>query len=117
MNPLPTQVIEHDRGLGTAYERWCFYQLLARWAEEYGVETALEGPVDGMAGVRGVHGAGLARSGVRVVAAVTSEGAAQVARGVYLRAAPRADVDVRVVTDEARVGELPPSDLVLVYHA
>ena len=28
MNPSVTQVIEHDRGLGTAYERWRFYQLL-----------------------------------------------------------------------------------------
>jgi len=117
MNRLATQIIEQDRGLGTAYERWCFYQLMAKWAEEYEVGSALEGPVDGMAGVRGVHCAGLARTGVRVAAAVTSEGAAGVARGVYARVAPGAGVDVRVVADEAGVVDLPPSDMVLVYHA
>jgi hypothetical protein len=117
MQGLGTQPIDEDRGLGTAYERWCFYQHMAQWAREFGVETALEGPVDGMAGIRGVHCAGLARAGVRVVAAVASDRAATIARGVYAHVAPGAQVDVRVVTDEARVGELPASDLVVVYHA
>jgi hypothetical protein len=117
MQGLGTQPIEQDRGLGTAYERWCFYQRMNQWAEEFGVETALEGPVDGMAGVRGVHCAGLARTGIKVVAAVASDRARAIAQGVYERVAPQAGVDVRVVSDEARVGELPGSDLVLVYHA
>lgn len=117
MTPSAMQVVEHDRGLGTAYERWCFYQLMQDWAARYGVETALEGPVDGMAGVRGVHCAGLAREGVHVVSAVTTQRAAEIARGVYARAAPRAAVDVRVVADIAGVDGLPASDLVLVYHA
>jgi hypothetical protein len=90
---------------------------MAQWAEEFGVETALEGPVDGMAGVRGVFCAGLARSGVKVTAAVASDRGAAIARGVYDRVAPKAAVDVRVVSDERKVGELPQSDLVLVYHA
>ncbi len=117
MHGLGTQAIEQDRGLGTAYERWCFYQRIAQWAEEFGVESALEGPVDGMAGVRGVFCAGLARSGVKVTSAVTSERGAEIARGVYARVAPTATVDVRVVSDERQVGGLPQSDLVLVYHA
>jgi hypothetical protein len=69
-----------------------------------------------MAGVRGVHCAGLARAGIRVVAAVTSEASAAIARRVYGRTAPRASVDVRVVSDEARVRDLPSSDMVLLYH-
>jgi hypothetical protein len=117
MDRLALQVIEKDRGLGTAYERWCFYQLMDKWAADYGVESALEGPVDGVAGVRGVHCAGLARSGVRVVSAVTTEASASIARGVYARVAPGAKVDVRVVGDEALAAGLPASDLVLVYHA
>jgi hypothetical protein len=111
-----TQVIDSDRGLGTAYARWSFYQRVQAWAEEYGVESALEGPVDGMAGIPGVHSAGLARRGVRVVAAVSSDEAASTARKVYSAAAPGGDVDVRVVNDDARMKELPASDLVLVYH-
>jgi hypothetical protein len=119
MKEAARQVDEHERGLGTAYERWCFYQRIEGWAAEYGVETALEGPVDGMAGVRGAHCVGLARRGVRVVSAVTTPRAAEIVRGVYAKAAPAPamGVDVRVVEDEAAVRELPASDLVLVYHA
>ncbi len=119
MESLGTQTIARDRGLGTAYERWCFYQRMSHWAAEYDVKSALEGPVDGMAGVRGVHCVGLAREGVSVVAALPSEASAALARDVYATAAPagRAPVvDVRVV-DPSRVAELPAADLVLVYHA
>jgi hypothetical protein len=108
--------VELDRGLGTAYERWCFYQLLDKWAAEYEVESFLEGPVDGMAGVRGVHGVGLARAGRKVVAVVADERAADIARGVYARSAPGSAVEVRVGSP-ARIDELPQSDLVLAYHA
>jgi hypothetical protein len=117
MNSLATQAIANDRGLGTAYERWCFYQRMRAWADEYEVESALEGPVDGMAGIRGVHSVGLAQRGVRVIAAVASEQAASTARSVYAAAAPGGHAEVRVIDDLARVGELPASDLVLVYHA
>jgi hypothetical protein len=118
MESLGTQTIDLDRGLGTAYERWCFYQRMARWAAEYEVESALEGPVDGMAGVRAVHCAGLARDGVKVVAAVPSEASARVARGVYEAVARGRGTSVEVrVADPSRVDELPKSDLVLVYHA
>jgi hypothetical protein len=112
-----SQIIGQDRGLGTAYERWCFYQRMNGWAREYGVESALEGPVDGVAGVRGVHCAGLARDGVRVVSAVPSAESARVAKGVYADVAPAAAFDVRVVSDEDGALDLPASDLVLVYHA
>jgi hypothetical protein len=117
MDALATQRIEHDRGLGTAYERWCFYQRVEQWAEEYGVESALEGPVDGMAGVSGVHLVGLARRGVAVTSAVPTEEKASIARGVYERAGGKG-ADVRVVADVARAGEvLPAADLVIAYHA
>ncbi len=119
MESLGTQTIDRDRGLGTAYERWCFYQRMAGWSAEYGVESALEGPVDGMAGVRGVHCVGLAREGVSVVSALAHADGAVLAREIYegsLPAGRAGKVDVRVV-DPRRVGDLPPSDLVLVYHA
>jgi hypothetical protein len=107
-------LVPEDRGLGTAYERYCFYQRLDAWAQEFGVESLLEGPIDGMAGVAGVHGVGLARRGVKVVSAVPSEEHARVARGIY--ASVNAPVDVRVVADEA-FRDLPRSDMVICYHA
>jgi hypothetical protein len=59
MSGLATQEITHDRGLGSAYERYCFDQLADAWRTRYEIE-ALEGPLDGMAGVSGVHCVGLA---------------------------------------------------------
>jgi hypothetical protein len=118
VHPVVTQVIEQDRGLGTAYERWCFYQLVDKWAAEYGVETALEGPVDGMAGVSGVHCVGVAKRGARVTVATTREEKAAVARGVYAAEGAADRVDVRVVPDLMRAAEvLPPSDMVIAYHS
>ncbi len=118
MDPLATQIIEHDRGLGTAYERWCFYQLVEKWAQEYGVESALEGPIDGMAGVSGVHLVGLARRGVKVTSALPGEEKARLARGVYERAGGGGSVQVLAVADPERaVEQLPQSDMVVAYHA
>ncbi|HTQ44035.1 MAG TPA: hypothetical protein VMI75_14855 [Polyangiaceae bacterium] len=118
MHPVVTQLIGQDRGLGTAYERWCFYQLVDKWAAEYGVETALEGPVDGMAGVSGVHCVGLAKRGARVTVATTREEKAAIARGVYAAEGAAERVDVRVVPDLMRAAEvLPPSDMVIAYHS
>ena len=106
-------LVPTDAGLGTAYERYCFYQLLDSWAEQFGVETFLEGPVDGMAGVAGVHGVGLARRGVKVVSAVPTEEHARVTRGVYASSNAPAQV---VVAGEDLEG-LPVSDMVVCYHA
>jgi hypothetical protein len=118
MNLAASPVVEHDRGLGTAYERWCFYQLMDKWAAEYRVETALEGPMDAMAGVHGVHCVGLARAGIAVTSALATTDSAQIARAVYDRAGAGGKVEVRVVTDPMNAAvELPPSDLVVAYHA
>lgn len=107
-------LVPEDRGLGTAYERYCFYQLLESWARSFGVETFLEGPVDGMAGVAGVHGVGLAKRGVKVVSAVPTEEHARVARGVYATCDAPAEV---LVAGEGELAGLPRSDMVVCYHA
>ena len=110
-----TPVITHDRGLGSAYERYIFYQWLDRWADRYKIASVLEGPVDGMAGVPGVHGVGLARRGIPVVSAVSSDPQAVVTDAVY--ASVGAKVTMRVLGDASDVSELEPADLVIVYHA
>jgi hypothetical protein len=107
-------VVPEDRGLGTAYERYCFYQLLQTWADQFQIETMLEGPVDGMAGVAGVHGVGLAQRGVKVVAALPTEEHAAVARAVYATAGAPAEV---IVAGESDVASLPAADMVVCYHA
>lgn len=111
------ELITHDRGLGSAYERFYFYELLAKWARAHDVTSVLEGPIDGMAGVPGVHAVGLARAGCEVRSVVTSAAQAEVTRGIYARAAKGANAQVSVLEDASRAGELQPADLVVVYHA
>lgn len=107
-------LVREDRGLGTAYERYCFYQLMESWATRFGVESLLEGPVDGMAGVAGVHGVGLARRGIKVTSAVPTEEHAKVARGVYASCNAPATV---VVAGHDDLQSLPAADMVVCYHA
>lgn len=109
------ELIDYDRGLGTAYERYYFYKLLDRWADQVGAQSFLEGPVDGMAGVPGVHGVGLARRGIPVVSVVQSALQAQTSRAIYEHCG--ASADVRVMSDISEVGTLPRADLVVAYHA
>jgi hypothetical protein len=108
------ELLREDRGLGSAYERHYLYKLIDGWARDFEVESMLEGPVDGMAGVAGVHGVGLARRGVSVVSVVPSEEHAVVTRGLY--AACGASADVRV-GGEDEVATLPRADMVICYHA
>jgi len=109
-------LLTEDRGLGSAYERYCLYQLFDSWTEEFGVKTMLEGPVDGMAGIAGVHGVGLAKKGVKVVSAVPSEAHAKITRAVYEASSASENVNV-VVASEADVSTLPQSEMVVCYHA
>jgi hypothetical protein len=111
-----TDLLKEDRGLGSAYERYALYHLIDSWAEEYGALTMLEGPVDGMAGISGVHGVGLARRGVKVVSAVPTEAHADVARRVYQACDASANAEV-IVAQERDVASLPKSDMVICYHA
>lgn len=70
-------------GLGTAYERWSLYRLLARWTDGRRVGTALEGPVDGVAGMPGLHLLPLALRGTRVTVAHESRDALGQVERVY----------------------------------
>ncbi len=107
-----------DHGLSMAHERLCTYRWMDAWAKEYGATTALEGPIDGIAGITGVHCAGLASTGIKVVSAVTNDAAAQIAKDVYARTAPSGSVDIRVVPETTDLSHfLPPSDLVVTYDA
>ncbi|MCL2725626.1 MAG: hypothetical protein FWD69_14425 [Polyangiaceae bacterium] len=110
------ELLREDRGLGTAYERHCLYQLIDAWAREFEIESLLEGPVDGMAGVAGVHGVGLAMQGIKVVSAVPTAEHAEITRAVYASCNAAAHVNV-VVADETSLTTLPQSDMVICYHA
>jgi hypothetical protein len=110
--PLPPPA-RRDVGLGTAYERWAVYELLKRWLAPLELSTALEGPVDGMAGIPGLHLIPAAVRGARVTVVVPDAEAAETVRGVYRTAGIEDNLDVRVS------GDWPDGtfDLVLTYNA
>lgn len=82
-----------DVGLGTAYERRAIYRALDRWLPDP-PKTAVEGPVDGMAGLPGLHLLGLARRGTRVTVVHPDGDALERVRVVYARAGLGARLEV-----------------------
>lgn len=101
-----------DVGLGTAYERVAVTRLLLRWAPA-APATALEGPVDGMAGMPGLHLLPLARRGTRVTLAHPSPEVLERARIVY----ERAGLSRSLTTICTEVPPAGPFELALVFNA
>ncbi|MGE3635906.1 MAG: hypothetical protein AB7P00_38725, partial [Sandaracinaceae bacterium] len=101
---------ERDFGLGTLYERWAIYRLLDRWGR--GATTALEGPIDGMAGMEGLHLMGLCHLGAHVTCVQPDAAARDRVRTAYAAGA---------ISDRLTVREDLPKeaafDLVLSFNA
>lgn len=103
-----------DVGLGTAYERLAIYRRISQWYAHSRPSTAVEGPLDGMAGVPGLHLLPLAKRGVRVTVVLPSRAALERVRTVYARA----ELEHRLETIEG--AELPRGrrfDWVLSFNA
>jgi len=58
--------VERDTGLGTTYERIAVADLVERLAKRYDIGTVLEGPIDGITGIRGLNSIPLAQAGASV---------------------------------------------------
>ena len=99
-------------GLGTSYERWAIYRLLQGWFGSAPPERALEGPLDGFAGMHGLHLLGLARLGTRVTVVLPDAAALAGVAEVYDRAG-LADRLTTVHSDRIPPG---PHDLVLSFN-
>ncbi|MFZ1402377.1 MAG: methyltransferase domain-containing protein [Anaerolineae bacterium] len=57
---------DYNEGLGLVYERFVLNDFLADLRERYGIQTVLEAPLYGMAGVSGINSVGLAQAGCQV---------------------------------------------------
>jgi hypothetical protein len=57
---------DYNEGLGLVYERLVLNDFLLALGREHGIETVLEAPIFGMAGVSGINSVALARAGARV---------------------------------------------------
>jgi hypothetical protein len=73
-----------DRGLGTTFERFSIYRWLESVTQRFPeIETVVEGPGDGMAGIPGIHGLALARQGCRVTVVLDNIRAIAAARRAW----------------------------------
>jgi hypothetical protein len=109
--PLAT----HDVGLGTAYERVAIYDLFERWTKDLSIQSACEGPLDGMAGIQGLHLLGLARRGTRVTVCLPDDEALDRVRAIYRRQR----VDSTLVTRRLEADAIPEGrfDLLVSYNS
>jgi hypothetical protein len=108
-------VAKADLGLGTAYERVAIYRLFDRWSGGLGVARACEGPIDGMAGMPGLHLLGFAHRGIDVTVCLTDDDALARVRTLYRNQG----VLPRLSTRRLAAEELPSGgfDVVVSYNA
>src|SRR5512139_1223747 len=57
---------DYNEGLGLVYERFVLNDFLLALREEHGIESVLEAPLFGMAGVSGINSVALAQAGAGV---------------------------------------------------
>ncbi len=57
---------DYDEGLGLVYERFVLNDFLVALRQEYDIESVLEAPIFGMAGVSGINSVALAQAGATV---------------------------------------------------
>jgi len=60
---------DYNEGLGLVYERFVLNDFLLDLRQRYGIETVLEAPLYGMAGVSGINSVALAQAGCQVTLA------------------------------------------------
>ncbi len=60
---------DYNEGLGLVYERFVLNDFLLALREEFGLESVLEAPLFGMAGVSGINSVALAQAGLDVTLA------------------------------------------------
>src|SRR5438552_9820997 len=114
MNVDVAPLAPKDLGLGTAYESVAIYDLFERWSRGLRVETAAEGPVDGMAGIPGLHLLGFAHRGVKVTVTLTDDDALARVRALYRTQGVEAQLTTRRLKADAIPSE--PVDVLVNYN-
>ena len=83
--------INKDTGLGTTYERIALARLIEKLARELAIGSVLEGPADGITGIRGLNSVPFAQAGADVEVVLSDADEAALARKAWrtLRLAPK----------------------------
>ena len=94
---METPIPLADIGLGTTFERWALNRALLRIQQTYRVQSALEGPGDGMTGIAGINSIILGRQGIPVTLHLMDPARAAYAERVWRIHAP--ELPPTIVTD------------------
>lgn len=106
--------VDRDTGLGTTYERIAVARMLERLADRHAIGTVLEGPTDGITGIRGLNSVPLAQRGARVELVLADEDEAALALRAWELLGLSERVTVRV-SPEPHL-EVPPRSFDLVWN-
>ena len=106
--------VERDTGLGTTYERIAVARMLEGLCERYRIESALEGPTDGITGIRGLNSIPLAQAGAAVELVLADESEVELAERVW----DSLGLSDRLTVRQARDGRLDaePGSFDLVWN-
>ncbi|MFH1502977.1 MAG: class I SAM-dependent methyltransferase [Candidatus Eisenbacteria bacterium] len=75
--------VKSDTGLGTTYERVAVARMLESLGARYDIRNVLEGPTDGITGIRGLNSVPLAQAGARVDLVLGDADEAELARRAW----------------------------------
>jgi SAM-dependent methyltransferase len=101
--PAGADITRADTGLGTTFERWALNRYLARVQADLAIETALEGPDDGMTGIAGLNSLILGLQGAHVSLLLPHPARADFSQTVWAHHAPAARVDMVTAWDGGRL--------------
>ena len=82
------QIVDADKGLGTTYERWALNQMLVRLLKTYKIQSAFEGPGDGVAGISGINSLILGKNDIPVTIMLENKQKENLAKKVWEIYAP-----------------------------
>jgi hypothetical protein len=108
------QAIDKDTGLGTTYERIAVARLLEEFVGRHTIGSVLEGPFDGITGIRGLNSIPLAQRGARVELVLADPDEAALARRIWENHGLTDSVTIRSAEGEGL--DVPPRSFDLVWN-
>jgi hypothetical protein len=109
--------VDRDTGLGTTYERIAVARLLEALASRYPIARVLEGPGDGITGIRGLNSVPLAQAGADVELVLGDADELALARRIWDGLGLSQRLTARLSAGRALGGEARSFDLVWNFNA
>jgi hypothetical protein len=108
---------DRDTGLGTTYERIAVARMLEALVQRYRIARVLEGPSDGITGIRGLNSVPLAQAGASVELVLSDPAEVDLARRVWERLGLADRLTARATSDFRLAAEPKAFDLVWNFNS